>query len=245
MQDLPINLILLALTFLIVIGIGFGLSRKTITAAKEEQRELREQEREERKARQEAEKIQQQAEKEEAIKKQAIAELEAKMAEQNDSERVAFEAQLASLKAELEDAHARFERARSRAQETNQGHVYVVSNIGSFRKEVLKIGMTRRMEPMDRVKELGDARAYPLAFDVHALIECEGAPSLETALHHIFEDRRVNKVNRRKEYFTVTIDEIEQALLKRGIDVIINKVASADEYYQSLKPSERQSTNQA
>lgn len=212
--------------------------KKAKQASREKQKEIREQEREERKARQEAERIQKEAEKEESIKQKAIEELEAKLAEENAADREAFEEQLAKLKLELAEAHDRFERAKSRAQETKQGHVYVVSNIGSFGKEVLKIGMTRRMDPMDRVKELGDA-SVPFSFDVHALIESDDAPNLENELHRIFDSKRVNKVNRRKEYFNVTIDQIEKELLSRNIDVIINKVASADEYYQSLKVLER------
>ena len=213
--------------------------KKAKQLAKEEQRELREQEREEKKARQEAERIQKQAEQEEQIKSEAIAELEKKMAEQSDSEKAAYEEELAKLKAELEEAHQKFERAKSRAQETKQGHVYIISNIGSFGEKVLKIGMTRRMEPMDRVKELGDA-SVPFTFDVHALIESDDAPNLESTLHNVFDHRRVNKVNRRKEYFNVTLDEIEKELENLDINALINKVASADEYYQTLKLNENQ-----
>jgi len=208
--------------------------KKAKQIAKEEQRELREQEREEKKARQEAERIQKEAEKEERIKSEAITELEKKMSEKSDTERAKYQEELDRLKAELEEAHQKFERAKSRAQETKQGHVYVISNIGSFGEDVLKIGMTRRMEPMDRVKELGDA-SVPFTFDVHALIESDDAPNLESTLHKIFDNKRVNKVNRRKEYFNVNLDEIEQELQKLDINALINKVASADEYYQSIK----------
>jgi len=208
--------------------------KKAKQIAKEEQRELREQEREEKKARQEAEKIQKEAENEERIKRDAISELELKMSEKSDADRATFEEELNRLKSELAEAQQKFERAKSRAQETKQGHVYVISNIGSFGKNVLKIGMTRRMEPMDRVKELGDA-SVPFTFDVHALIESEDAPKLESTLHKIFDHKRVNKVNRRKEYFNINIEEIEQELQILNINALINKVASADEYYQSVK----------
>jgi hypothetical protein len=212
--------------------------KKAKQLAKEEQRVIREQEREENKARQEAEKMQKEAEKEELIKSAAIADLEKKMSEKSDAERATFEDQLNRLKAELEEAHEKFERAKSRAQETKQGHVYVISNIGSFGEGVLKIGMTRRMEPMDRVKELGDA-SVPFTFDVHALIESDDAPNLESILHKAFDHRRVNRVNRRKEYFNVNLDDIERELLKLDINALINKVASADEFYQSIKFEER------
>ncbi|WP_417598521.1 GIY-YIG nuclease family protein [Oceanospirillum sp.] len=208
--------------------------KKARQLAKEQQAELRAQEREEKKARQEAEKAQKAAEKEGQIKQDAITELERRMAEEGEAERAAHQEVLDKLKAELEEAHQRLERARSRAQDTKQGHVYVISNIGSFGEDVLKIGMTRRLEPMDRVKELGDA-SVPFTFDVHALIESDDAPALETMLHQVFDDRRVNRVNRRKEYFKVQLDEIEQQLEKLGVEALINKVASADEYYQSIK----------
>lgn len=208
--------------------------KKAKQIAKEEQRELREQEREEKKARQEAERIQKEAEREERIKREAIKELELKMLEKSDEERASFDEELKRLQSELDEAHQKLERAKSRAQETKQGHVYIISNIGSFGEGILKIGMTRRMEPMDRVKELGDA-SVPFLFDVHALIESNDAPNLESRLHKVFDHKRVNKVNRRKEYFNVNIEEIEEELQKLEINALINKVASADEYYQSIK----------
>ncbi len=208
--------------------------KKAKQLAKEKQREVREQEREERKAKAEAEKIQKEAEKEEEIKSNAIADLELKMAAQTEADRMQYTEELDRLKFELQEAQQKSERAKSRAQETRQGHVYVISNIGSFGDGILKIGMTRRMDPMDRVKELGDA-SVPFTFDVHALIESDDAPNLEAELHRIFDHKRVNKVNRRKEYFKVNIDEIEKELQNSGINALLNKVASADEYYQSLK----------
>lgn len=212
--------------------------KKAKQLAKEEQREIREREREEKKARQEAEKLQKDAEKEERIKSEAIEKIEKEMAEKSEAEKAGYKEELEKLKAELSEAHQKLERAKSRAQETKQGHVYIISNIGSFGDDVLKIGMTRRMEPMDRVKELGDA-SVPFSFDVHALIESDDAPKLESMLHNVFDKKRVNKVNRRKEYFRVDIDEIEQELTKLDINALINKVASADEYYQSLKLTEK------
>ena len=172
------------------------------------------------------------------IKSEAIAELEKKIAEQTESERAVYQKELEQLKSELEEAHQKFERARSRAQDTKQGHVYIISNIGSFGEGILKIGMTRRMEPMDRVKELGDA-SVPFTFDVHALIESEDAPGLESTLHRVFDDRRVNKVNRRKEYFYAKIDDIEKELKELEITALLNKVPSADEYYQSIKLADK------
>ncbi|GKT31986.1 GIY-YIG nuclease family protein, partial [Aduncisulcus paluster] len=176
--------------------------KKAKQIAQEEQREIREQEREERKAREEAEKIEQETKNEERIKNEAIAEIESQMLEKSDAERAIFEEKLNKLKSELEEVHQRYERARSRAQDTKQGNVYIISNIGSFGKNVFKIGMTRRMEPLDRVHELGNA-SVPFRFDVHALLESDDAPQLESTLHSIFDHKRVNKINRRKEYFNI------------------------------------------
>lgn len=91
-------------------------------------------------------------------------------------------------------------------RETNKraGYVYVISNIGSFGENVYKIGMTRRLEPMDRVHELGDA-SVPFNFDVHAMIFSDDAPKLEAALHHTFEDKKVNMVNTRRETLKVAL----------------------------------------
>ena len=128
------------------------------------------------------------------------------------------------------------------SEQANEG----ICNIGSFGKDVLKIGMTRRLEPMDRVRELGDA-SVPFTFDVHALIESDDAPNLESTLHRVFEDKRLNRVNRRKEFFKVSIEDIEKELDKMNIDALISKVPSADEYYQSLKITQdyKQFTNDA
>ncbi|TXS88976.1 GIY-YIG nuclease family protein [Parahaliea aestuarii] len=202
--------------------------------AREKQKEIREQEREERRARKEAEQAQKQAEIEEEIKRNAIAELEQRLALESEEERAKHREELERLQQELAEAHERSERARSRAQDTRQGHVYVISNIGSFGEGVLKIGMTRRLDPLDRVKELGDA-SVPFSFDIHALIESDDAPSLESDLHRVLNDRRVNKVNLRKEYFRVSIEEIEQRLADSGIEALVNSVPSADEYYETLK----------
>lgn len=116
---------------------------------------------------------------------------------------------------------------------TRSGHVYVISNIGSFGEHVYKIGMTRRLDPLDRVRELGDA-SVPFQFDVHAVIYSEDAPALEAALHRAFNSRRVNQVNERKEFFKVTIDEIAQVVHQHAGEIQITKDAEAKEYRQTL-----------
>ena len=111
----------------------------------------------------------------------------------------------------LVEATARKERAISNAQLTRSGYVYIVSNIGSFGEEIYKIGMTRRQDPMDRIYELGDA-SVPFPFDIHAMIVSDDAPKLEQMLHRNFEERRINRVNTRKEFFRVKLEEIAAAV---------------------------------
>jgi hypothetical protein len=120
-----------------------------------------------------------------------------------------------------------------RAQMTRSGHVYIISNIGSFGEHVYKIGMTRRLDPMDRVRELGDA-SVPFHFDVHAIIFSEDAPRLENALHRKFHDRRVNRVNQRKEFFNVTIEEIAEVVQQQHGEIAITLAAEAVDYRKTL-----------
>jgi hypothetical protein len=116
---------------------------------------------------------------------------------------------------------------------TRSGHVYVISNLGSFGEEVYKIGMTRRLDPMDRVRELGDA-SVPFHFDVHAVIYSEDAPGLEAKLHRAFHDRRVNRVNDRKEFFRVGIGEIADAVRQHHGEIEIVREAEAIEYRKTV-----------
>lgn len=115
------------------------------------------------------------------------------------------------------------------------GYVYIISNIGSFGENVYKIGMTRRLNPMERVDELGDA-SVPFKFDVHALIFSDDAPSLETALHHAFENNKVNMVNARREFYRVTLDKIED-VVKSNYDKTVEfiKIPQAEQYRESLR----------
>jgi hypothetical protein len=118
-------------------------------------------------------------------------------------------AEVEQWKARLQEAEEKAQRAKSMAQMTKAGHVYVLSNIGSFGEGVYKIGMSRRLEPMDRVRELGDA-SVPFPFDVHMMISCNDAPSLENSLHREFHKQRLNKVNFRKEFYRVDFDAIRK-----------------------------------
>ena len=125
------------------------------------------------------------------------------------------------------------ERAISQAQLTRTGHVYVISNIGSFGEDVYKVGMTRRLVPQDRIDELGDA-SVPFEFDVHAIIRTQDAPKLESELHRTFANRRVNRINERKEFFRVSLEEIAEAVRKHHGDFELTRIAEAAEYRKSL-----------
>ena len=141
-------------------------------------------------------------------------------------------AKLEMLTLELKEAQEKSQRAKTMAEQTSIGHVYVISNIGSFGKNVYKIGMTRRLEPLDRVRELGDA-SVPFVFDVHAMIYSDNAPNLENNLHKVFDDRRVNMVNNRKEFFKVTLEEIKTKVLEMSPDADFIETAEAREYRES------------
>lgn len=127
------------------------------------------------------------------------------------SEVGADQAKIAELEAQLAEAHAATERAKAMAEMTKSGYVYIISNIGSFGEDVVKIGLTRRLDPDDRVRELGDA-SVPFSFDTHAMIYSDEAPALEAALHREFADRRINTTNFRKEFFRVGLEEVEEAV---------------------------------
>lgn len=200
---------------------------------KEDAREIRAQQREEERAQREFEKARKDAEMEEKRYQKALEKAKKDLGLVSGERLDELNSQIAQLEQNLKDAHEAKERAISRAQETKSGHVYIISNLGSFGENVYKIGMTRRLEPMDRVKELGDA-SVPFTFDLHAMIFSENAPELENLLHKEFDDRRINKVNYRKEYFKVTLDEIEQVIkdkYEKEVDFI--KVSEAQQFRET------------
>lgn len=200
---------------------------------REEQRRIREQIREEERARREYERAMKEAAKEEETIRKAMEKAQLAIEKASAEQKAKYEGQLAALKLKLEEAEAKNQRALSMAQQTKSGHVYIISNIGSFGENVFKIGMTRRLEPLDRVRELGDA-SVPFPFDVHAMIYSEDAPGLETALHKYFVQNQVNKVNPRKEFFRIPIADIRAEVEKRGLDVTWTMAAEALEYRESL-----------
>jgi Meiotically up-regulated gene 113 len=140
---------------------------------------------------------------------------------------------ISELERELEEAQLKKERALSMAQQTKRGHVYIISNIGSFGENVFKIGMTRRLEPMDRIRELGDA-SVPFRFDVHALIYSDEARTLEYELHKAFSEKALNLFNFRKEFFNVTLEEIESKIKELGFSAEFTSEPEAMEYKETL-----------
>lgn len=142
-----------------------------------------------------------------------------------------LESQLGEIDIALKDLDYR--EANQRA-----GYVYIISNIGAFGENVYKIGMTRRLDPQDRVYELGDA-SVPFNFDVHAMIFSDDAPALENALHKAFENRKLNMVNHRREFFNVTLDEIKE-VVKKNFDKTVEfvDVPDAEQYRETLKIKE-------
>lgn len=132
----------------------------------------------------------------------------------------------------LEEAQEKNQRAISMAQQTKSGYVYVISNVGSFGNDIFKIGMTRRLDPYDRVRELGDA-SVPFEFDVHAMIPCDDAPSLENKLHCTFEKYKINLINNRREFFKIPIDIVEAELKKEISNIYFTREALADQFHRS------------
>jgi len=203
-----------------------------VQAEREEQRAIKEEMRQQAIAERELERAQQEAEREERQYETALAKARLEYEKASEAKQSEMQAKLAELERMVAEAHANKERAISRAQQTRSGHVYVISNLGSFGVNIFKIGMTRRLDPMDRVWELSDA-SVPFDFDVHAIIYTEDAPSLETELHQRFAARRLNVVNQKKEFFNVSIEEIAAVVRERCGDIELTLVAEASEYLQS------------
>ena len=188
--------------------------RYHITRIKEEQRQA---EIEERKAQKDYERaLKDAAKNEEKARLQLEKQQEALANAASEQEKIKLQEKITALETKLQEALAMKERALSMAQQTRIGYVYVISNVRSFGENVYKIGMTRRLEPMDRVRELSDA-SVPFAFDVHHMIYTDDAPKLEAQLHQKFSEARLNTDNYRKEFFRVPLTEITNTLKEIGI----------------------------
>jgi hypothetical protein len=207
-------------------------------------REEKEREREEARAQRELQAEIARSEKRERAREAALAEARSELAAASEAERATLQAQVADLEAQLAKAHEQTERTKSMAEQTRIGHVYVISNIGSFGEEVFKIGMTRRLEPLDRIRELGDA-SVPFPFEVHALIFTEDAPALERELHLAMEDVRVNRVNLRKEFFRASGARVAQVVRERFPNVVYIERPDSQEYLGSMSARELDNARRA
>lgn len=200
---------------------------------REEQRVIKERMRDEERARKEIEKAMKEAARDEDLIRKATEKAQAQLESASAEQKQKYETQLAELSRKLAEVEAKGQRALSMAQQTKRGYVYVISNVGSFGDNVFKIGLTRRLEPLDRVRELGDS-SVPFEFDVHAMLFSEDAPALEYQLHKHFVLGQVNKVNRRKEFFRAEVGQIRKEIEYLGLIGHWTMKAAAQEYRESL-----------
>lgn len=202
-------------------------------AEKEAQKEARAQLREEAKLAKEIEAQRIKLEKEQNHYQNALKKVIIQLESASESERADIEAKKNQIKEQLESIDKAFNDVDYRAANQKAGYVYIISNIGAFGEGVYKIGMTRRLDPMERVDELGDA-SVPFDFDVHAMIFSDNAPALEAALHHAFEDRKLNMVNTRREFFRVSLDEIKKVVQKNYDKTVeFYEIPMAEQFRQS------------
>ena len=199
---------------------------------KERQKELRQQEREEARVLKEIEEERKRLKKEQAHYKNALDAVLAQIEKNGESAELLEKK--TQLESQIDDTAKAIEDVDYRDANRKAGYVYVISNIGAFGENVYKIGMTRRLDPQERVDELGDA-SVPFGFDIHAMIFTEDAPGLEAALHNAFESKKVNKINTRREFFAVTLDEIK-AEVRKNSDKTVEwvDIPEAEQYRQSL-----------
>lgn len=199
--------------------------------ARQEQLAIREQMRQEAAERKALADAKKKIEKEEEKYHSEIEKLQQQLQESNEQETSALQLRILELEKQLSDVAIKKEEI-SNLQNGKAGNVYIISNLGSFGENVFKIGMTRRLDPQDRINELGSA-SVPFKFDVHSLIFSDDAVSLEGKLHQLLNEKRVNKVNLRKEFFYTNVDELEKIV--SGIDPTaeFKKTMLAEEFRQS------------
>lgn len=209
----------------------------------QEEKEIRQQEkeilREEEKVRREIEREKIKIEKEEKQFKNEVSKLMSYMNKtSNEVEKQIYIDKIKELENKIELLEIDKKNVFDREQNTRAGYVYIISNIGSFGENVYKIGMTRRLEPMDRIRELSSA-SVPFEFDVHAMIFSEDAPKLESILHEHFRENALNKVNLRKEFYNIDLDEAKKVVYENFNNTVdFNMAAKAEEFRQSIKISE-------
>lgn len=200
---------------------------------KEEQKRIREEQREAQKLQREIEEARKSSIKEQTHYRNALHRIETQMQSVSGTELAILEERRTEIQRQLSNIEEELKQIDYREANQRAGYVYIISNIGSFGENIYKIGMTRRLEPMDRVDELGDA-SVPFKFDVHAMIFSDDAPSLEAALHRAFDNKKVNMVNTRREFFHVTLDEIEEVVRKNYDKTVeFTRIANAEQYRES------------
>ena len=209
--------------------------------ARQEQLAIREQMRQEAEERKALEAERKKVEQEESKYHSEIEKLKLQLAEAKDDELEKLNARILALQAQLADVIVKKEEISTLAN-GKAGNVYVISNLGSFGENVFKIGMTRRLNPQDRVDELGNA-SVPFRFDVHSFIFSNDAVGLENKLHTLLDNRRVNKVNMRKEFFNISLDELEQIVTETEPTAEFNRTMAAEEFRQSQSTTENYSSN--
>lgn len=206
-------------------------------AARQEQLELRAQMREEAEERKRLKEQQEQMKKEEEKYHSEIDNIHQQLtATDDDEQKQKLLDKIKELESQLSDLSSKKEEITS-LQNGKAGYVYVISNLGSFGNDVFKVGMTRRLDPQERIDELGNA-SVPFKFDVHSFIFSQDAVQLESDLHAALESKRVNKVNPRKEFFKVSLDDLEKLVEKYDPAAEFNRTMQAEQYYQSLSMAE-------
>ena len=204
--------------------------------ARQEQLAIKEQMRQEAEERKALEAERKKIEKEESKFKTQITMLNEQVNSAEGAELDALKARILELQSQLANVVLKKEEITN-LQNGKAGNVYIISNLGSFGENVFKIGMTRRLDPQDRVNELGDA-SVPFRFDVHSFIFSDDASTLETELHKRLHEKRVNKVNLRKEFFNISIDDLEELVTKICPTAEFNKTMLAEEFRQSQSTDE-------
>lgn len=217
--------------------------RQTKQREKEEQKELRTQMREEAKLQKEIEEARKKVEKEQKHYQNALRTVLAQLnSASSDIERTTLEEKKKELENQLGEIAKNIQDIDYREANAKAGYVYIISNIGAFGENVYKIGMTRRLDPSERIDELGDA-SVPFNFDIHAMIFSDDAPALEAALHKAFEHKKLNMVNHRREFFAVTLDEIKEVVRNNyNKSVEFTELAPAQQYRESLKLKQQNNT---
>jgi hypothetical protein len=204
---------------------------------KEEQKAIREQMRLEAAERKRLAEERKKVEQEEEKYKKELASIQDQLSETKDELLIKqLEERIARMQGQLNEVEKKKDDI-VKLEHGQAGYIYVISNFGSFGENIFKIGMTRRLEPQERIDELGDA-SVPFRFDVHSIIFSNNAPELETKLHKQLHDKRVNKINLRKEFFKVTIDELENLVYSVEPSAEFNRTMLAEQYHQSMAVDE-------